>query len=228
MTNKIIIIFVIGISISSCTFSQKTSDEKTNDNISNKGKYVIPDSLFSFFPDKSSKYKGLKMIKFFENAQQSENSLTLLEFDPTKIIKAYQCGNKEILQQLIEEYRSQSMFSIKTESNDYFVMGSAWELSKKYDTLELKEQFIKLNDVPLVFNFRESFYDIPLLYDATTISGLPVGYEMLILKSGNSIVLPQNQLSEWSVLPNNLKHGYRSGVAFKEDTPYIIYWIVAW
>jgi len=50
----------------------------------------------------------------------------------------------------------------------------------------------------------------------------------LVLKSGSNFILPQDRLYEWSVLPDNLKHGYRSGVAFKEDEPYIIYWVVAW
>jgi len=215
---KAFVILVVSLSVSSCTFSQMSLKREN---------YLIPDSLFSFFPDKSDKYRYLKIKTIFENAKKTETSLPLLEFDVVKLIELYQCNNKDFLQQLINEYRLQSIFSIKSESKDYFVIGSGWDLSQKYDTLQLKERYAKLKDKSMVLYF-EPFEETPSLYDATTISGLPVGYEILVLKSGNDFVLPQDDLLEWSVLPENLKHGYRSGVAFKEDEPYIIYWVVAW
>jgi len=98
---------------------------------------------------------------------------------------------------------------------------------KAYDSLQLQDYYTRLKD-KVILSFKESFNDMPFLYDSTTISGLPVGYEILVLKSGNKFVLPEDYLYEWSILPENLKHGYRSGVAFKEGEPYIIYWLVAW
>ena len=58
--------------------------------------------------------------------------------------------------------------------------------------------------------------------------GFPMGYEVLLLKKGCNFVLPKDYLYDWSVLPDNLKHGYRSGIAFKEEDSYIIYWAIAW
>jgi hypothetical protein len=66
------------------------------------------------------------------------------------------------------------------------------------------------------------------MYDSTTTCGLPVDYNILTLKSGNEFVLPEKYLYDWAVLPQKIKHGYRCGVAFKEDEPYIFYWVVAW
>jgi hypothetical protein len=224
---KAFVILVVVLSVSSCIFSQKDFFSTVGEQLK-RNNYVIPYSLFSFFPNKTSKYKDLKIVSIFENAKKTEPLFNLLEFSTIEIIETYQCDTKESLQELIKEYRSQSIFSVESESKEYFVLGSGWELSKKYDTIQLKEQYIKLEEIPLVFHFRESFEDMPFLYDTTTISGLPSGYEILVLKSGNEFVLPQDQLYEWSVLPDNLKHGYRSGVAFKKNEPYIIYWVMAW
>lgn len=229
---KILIILIIGLNVSSCTFSQKPSDKKKDfssmleESLKRKN-YVIPDSLFSFFPDKLDKYKYLKVIYIYNNAEKTETPFGAEEFTGYRITEAYQCENTESLQQLMKEYRSQAIFTIKSERKDYFVIGSERELFKEYDTLQLQKNYSKAKE-RIVLSFKESFSDMPLLLDTTTISGLPLGYEILVLKSGNSFVLPEDHLYEWSILPEDLRHGYRSGVAFKEDEPYIVYWVVAW
>lgn len=215
------IILVMALSASSCTFSQSPKDKKRDN-------YIIPDSLLLFFPDKSDKYKDLKIIKLSENASKSEIPLFLSEFDPIKLLEVYQCEDKKSLQQLQKEYRSQSLFSVKSENNNYFVIEDARTLFSTYDSLQLKERYSKLDEKSLIFYFKSLVDDTPFLYDSTTISSLPVGYEILVLKSGSDFVLPEDHLYDWSVLPENLRHGYRSGVAFKEGEPYIVYWTVAW
>lgn len=225
---KIGIILIIGLNVLSCTFSQKSKDVfSVTKEFLKRDNYVISDSLFFFFPDKSNKYVPLKIAIIFENVERTEIPLCLSEFDPAKLVEAYQCENKEFLQQLQEEYSSKSLFVVKSEDKDYFVISSERELLKAYDSLQLQDYYTRLKD-KVILSFKESFNDMPFLYDSTTISGLPVGYEILVLKSGNKFVLPEDHLYEWSILPENLKHGYRSGVAFKEGEPYIIYWLVAW
>ncbi|HOF16282.1 MAG TPA: hypothetical protein PLF32_09015 [Bacteroidales bacterium] len=169
----------------------------------------------------------MNIIKISENAEKTEIPFKAIFFTGYEIIEAYQCENKEFLQQLQEEYSSKSLFVVKSEDKDYFVISSERELLKAYDSLQLQDYYTRLKD-KVILSFKESFNDMPFLYDSTTISGLPVGYEILVLKSGNKFVLPEDHLYEWSILPENLKHGYRSGVAFKEGEPYIIYWLVAW
>jgi len=230
---KLFIILVIVLNVLSCTFSQKSKDKNKDfsyiiEEALKRKNYVIPDTLFSFFPDKSDMYKYLEIIKIAESAQKTETPFEPQQFNVYRIVEIYLSKNKTSLEQLSSEYRSQSLFSAKSENNDYFILDYGWELSLRYDTLQLKEQYLKLGDNPLVFNFRSTLDNMPFLYDTTTISGLPAGYEILILKSGSNFVLPQDRLYEWSVLPNNLKHGYRSGVAFKESEPYIIYWVMTW
>ncbi len=227
---KIGIILIIGLNVLSCTFSQKSKDVfSVTEELLKRDNYVIPDSLFLFFPDnnKSIKYENLNIIKISENAEKTEIPFKAIFFTGYEIIEAYQCENKEFLQQLQEEYSSKSLFVVKSEDKDYFVISSERELLKAYDSLQLQDYYTRLKD-KVILSFKESFNDMPFLYDSTTISGLPVGYEILVLKSGNKFVLPEDHLYEWSILPENLKHGYRSGVAFKEGEPYIIYWLVAW
>jgi len=227
---KIGIILIIGLNVLSCTFSQKSKDVFiVTEELLKRDNYVIPDSLFLFFPDnnKSIKYENLNIIKISENAEKTEIPFKAIFFTGYEIIEAYQCENKEFLQQLQEEYSSKSLFVVKSEDKDYFVISSERELLKAYDSLQLQDYYTRLKD-KVILSFKESFNDMPFLYDSTTISGLPVGYEILVLKSGNKFVLPEDHLYEWSILPENLKHGYRSGVAFKEGEPYIIYWLVAW
>ncbi len=227
---KIGITLIIGLNVLSCTFSQKSKDVfSVTEELLKRDNYVIPDSLFLFFPDnnKSIKYENLNIIKISENAEKTEIPFKAIFFTGYEIIEAYQCENKEFLQQLQEEYSSKSLFVVKSEDKDYFVISSERELLKAYDSLQLQDYYTRLKD-KVILSFKESFNDMPFLYDSTTISGLPVGYEILVLKSGNKFVLPEDHLYEWSILPENLKHGYRSGVAFKEGEPYIIYWLVAW
>jgi hypothetical protein len=229
---KAFIILIAGLNLLSCTFSQKLEDKNKDffaileESLKRKN-YVIPDSLFSFFPDKSDNHKYLKIGIIHTNAEKTETSFRTVEFAGYRIVETYQCENMESLQQLMKEYRSQSMFTVNSENKDYFVIDNEEELLKHYDTLQLKENYLKAKD-RIILSFKKSFSDTPFLYDTTTINGLPAGYEILVLKSGCDFVLPQERLYEWSVLPDNLKHGYRSGVAFKEGEPYIIYWVVTW
>ena len=228
---KKFIILIIGLSVSSCIFGQELSNKGKDFLVEESLKrenYVIPDSLFSFFPDRSDKYEDLKIGLIYANAEKiAEGMLSLYTFSPTEIMEIYQCENKELLQQLQKEYYSQMKATIKSESNDYFIVGREEELTERYDTLQLKKNYLEAGN-RIVFSFKKSAYEIPALSDPTTIIGLPIGYEILMLKSGNNAVLPENYLYEWSVLPEHLKHGYRSGVAFKEGEPYIIYWTIAW
>jgi len=230
---KIFIVLTVILNVASCTFSQKSKDKNKDffamiEEMLDRKNYAIPDSLFSFFPDKSNKYEYLKIENIFDNVEKTEIPFGAEEFRGYQIVEAYQCDNKDFLLQLADKYRSQSIFSVKSENKDYFIIDEEYMLFKECDTLQLKEYYLNAKD-RIILSFKDRFNHAPFFYDdTTTISGLPSGYEILVLKSGSDFVLPQDRLYEWSILPEHLKHGYRSGVAFKEDEPYIIYWTVAW
>jgi hypothetical protein len=57
---------------------------------------------------------------------------------------------------------------------------------------------------------------------------LPESYNILILKTNYKNVLDAKYTYTWDLLPERLKHGYTSGVAFNQIDPYIIYWVVVW
>lgn len=52
--------------------------------------------------------------------------------------------------------------------------------------------------------------------------------EIYVIKYGNENLLKNDYAYNWSILPERLKHGYTSGVAFNQIDPYIIYWVVVW
>lgn len=216
----------------SCTSSQNIKEnanpiEKAQNR--DRSGYVIPDSIFSFFPDFSSNFKGFELIVMTENALKSEFPLILSEFDPVKIVETYQC-NTENSQILENQYYKQALFTISSQDSNYFVIGSERELLKRYDSLRLKEKYFRNSKPAIIFYFNEVFNkkQHPFTGDTSTICGLPKDFEILVLKSGNEYVLPQDHFYDWSILPKGLRHGYRSGVAFKKRGTYIIYWVVAW
>ena len=90
---KTLILLMMSLSALSCTFSQK---DKGKDFFSiveeslERNNYVIPDSLFSFFPDKSNKYRDLKILEIFTNTEITENSFLSEEFKGYEIIELYQ------------------------------------------------------------------------------------------------------------------------------------------
>lgn len=151
-----------------------------------------------------------------------------IEFEVSYLSNIYKCNHLMSLNKLILEYKSLSLSSINTESENYFIIGSESDMLKLYDSIYLKNKYQKYKESILILSFHEIFKDFFMLYDSTTICGLPKGYEILVLKSGKDYVLPKKYKTEWSILPPEIKHGYCSGVAFKEGEPYIIYWAVAW
>jgi len=57
---------------------------------------------------------------------------------------------------------------------------------------------------------------------------LKADYNIDILFTGNSFVLPEKYRFNWNILKGDFKHGYTSGIAYSENNNYIIYWSTAW
>ena len=68
----------------------------------------------------------------------------------------------------------------------------------------------------------------PRFTSSKNLCGLKDGYIIKVLHSGNEFVLPEHRKFEWDILPTDMHHGYLSGIAHKENEPYIIYWVIAW
>ena len=232
---KIVIILSIGLNLLSCRFGPRaTSKGESIKEIMEtqliRDNYVIPDSLFSFFPNDSELYDDLNVMMIrTTNIGKSENhSYIAMNFSISSLLEIFQSDNNELLEPLTSKYKRQALFSTRSEKSNYFILDSERELLKMYDTLILKNEYLEHCKDPLIFRLSKRDELPSFLFDSTTVCGLPSGYEILVLKSGNEIVLPESHIYKWPLLPECIKHGYRSGVAFKENEPYIIYWVIAW
>ncbi len=212
----------------SCKTSTKTDGHNFLKNIKDRDNHYIPDSIVSFFPDNSKQYNDLTecftAVSTIESKMLQKNSM----FFPSYIVKIYQCGTQSTYDDLINEYKKKYINKITAEQENYFIVDRDIYLFEEYDSLYLKN--IYKTKSPIILNFHKIFDDMsmPNIYDTTTICGLSERYNILTLKSGNKYILPNECFFEWDILPNELKHGYRSGVAFKENELYIIYWAVTW
>lgn len=191
-------------------------------------KYTIPDSIYSFFPDGSNRFCKMKIESIATAAEENNIPYFATEFAISFISKIYINSDIEDISKFQKEYKSLAKNIIKSESSDYFIIGSERELVTKYDTVTLKNKYQKFYGTELIINFHEILNRTEKFYDSTTTCGLPKGYIVLVLKSGNDYIMPEKYRTEWKILPENIRHGYRSGVAYKDDEPYIIYWVVSW
>jgi hypothetical protein len=206
---------------------------------------MMPDSIYSFFPNDSEKYAKLRLYTSGMNFSEENPNLDELDSLTIKLIKCnrfpdgffpyfsvevYENDNYKDLQNLMDIYKDNSLLNVYSQDANYFFLESTWFLKHRneYDTSYLKKMYSINEKKLLTLNFRELFKNIPFQCDTLTICGLPPEYEIIILKSGNNFVLPPSTYYNWDILPESIKHGYRGGVAFKYGEPYIIYWVVAW
>lgn len=214
-TTFLCFVFIIGITNCSCT----------NNRVENKDIYDIPDSLFQFFPKETNNIFDLLTLS--ENAQKTDLPYFTEEFAVQFILKVYSCKSEKMRINTLDSLIKKSLYVVSTDDSDnYFMIGSERYLLNKYDSIELRNKFYETNKIiPYFYGLVKEITDI---YDPNTNSGLPKGYKVGVLKSGNHYVLPEKYKYKWSKLPDEIKHGYISGIAYKEDKPYIIYWVVAW
>lgn len=216
-TTFLCFIFIIGITNCSCT----------NNRVENKDIYNIPDSLFQFFPNKDETYKTFNLWALTENAQKTDLPYFTEEFAIQSILKVYSCKSEKIRMHTLDSLIKKSLYIVSTDDSDnYFMIGSERDISNKYDSIMLRDKFYETDKI--IPYFHELVKEMTDIYDPNTNSGLPKGYKVGVLKSGNHYVLPDKYKYNWSKLPDEIKHGYISGIAYKEDKPYIIYWVVAW
>jgi hypothetical protein len=215
----IIVLFLLALNCS----CQNTNDK-------NQGIYIFPDSLYAFFPKYNNEAMNLKFL-FLATNRATETNLpySAEEFSTSVLLKAYKYDKKQAqIDSLMNSWKKRALCSVSAGSIDYFVIGSERDLFIQYDTTTLANKFKEYQNKNIVINFRDLLRGEPAFYDSTTISGLPRDFRILTLFSGNKYLLADKYKYDWNMLPSKIKHGYRSGVAFKESEQYLIYWVVAW
>lgn len=188
-------------------------------------KYILPDSLVDIFNNHND---GFELVEFITNAQSTTIPYKPDEFETTFIVKVFFCGDSVMLMKYLSEYNKHSIIKVSSSNNNYFIIASERELCNKFDTVLLRKRFLNFKNENLLISFHQLFSDKTKFLCSKTICGLPEDYQIIVLKSANTYVLPLEYKYEWEILPNEIKHGYRVGIAYSKLKKYIIQWIVAW
>jgi hypothetical protein len=194
---------------------------------------AIPDSLCVHFPQKQY-LEGLSLSSISNAAgYRTQISEPMRNFEAAYLIEVYEnLGSQKVsIKKLIDKYKKMAMDSIRPADNRYFIMAEEKELFLMHSRKELKEEYqqaISKYILPLFYIQMRGMKG--LNYCSSTLCGLPEDYNILILKSGRNYVLPENDSwkFDWYILPEQMKHGYTSGIAYGEADSALIYWCIAW
>lgn len=183
---------------------------------------IIPDSLYYFFPN------GDKNLSLLYSSNNSEIVIQDLQyFDPYIIIEVYKI--KDNYDETKQKYKTLANTVINSADTIYHSLESQYELEKKYSKETLLNIYKDYDEKILIYPIGERLKDFDsVLYNQKTVSNLPLNFDLYIFKSGLDNVMVSAPGSSWDILPDKLKHGYNSGVAFNDTDPYIIFWALAW
>lgn len=220
MKKSIFYVFLVALcTMISCNNKQRGSYMDT----------VIPDSLYAFMQQNDS--LGLKLVSRGSSSGKAQREGEAVEFADANFIQIYSSEDATLFDALINKYKYEAIDSLNPMSENYFVLMDEDEMKKNYNYQELRDQLNKAVDKYILPSFHVYMqYIYGINYDFTTVCGLPADYKILIMKSGRDYVLPDNSTwkFEWKMLPAGLKHGYTSGIAYRNATDKIFYWCIAW
>lgn len=186
----------------------------------------IPDSLYSFYPKKeSSGFTGSGYIE--TNARRKYGYDKISFFTDAYYIKAQLPSSRYSYNKLIKESRENAIDSLELTDDKYFIVRNQEDLFAIYDTLFLREKYQHSEYIlPYFGGYTEARHRNG--YQPLSICGLPDDFKIIILKSGRNFVLPVYKKYDWDILPQKVKHGYTSGVAYRTPNDMIVYWCIAW
>lgn len=219
--NSLICVFLLFCSLQACTTK--------NEHEIYASQLVIPDSLYSFFPKRDS--LSLKVYSKGSNARKKSRIGESSTFLEAYFLEIYSCEHVTQFELLMHKYRQEAIDSIKPADDKYFIVKYENDMLKMYDYKTLKEKYQESVNKYILPSFHNDMREIyGVNYNFTTVCGLPEDYEILIMKSGRDYVLPNNNTwkFDWKLLPPELKHGYTSGIAYRNAADKIIYWCIAW
>ena len=110
----------------------------------------------------------------------------------------------------------------------FVTFGDEQSLRSEYDTVMLERLF---ENAPDCGHFIPNFKHICdfLSNDTKHSQFSPNSFVFYVMKFGDDFVLPQDYEYNWDLLPDRIKHGYSSGIAFDKSTSNRIYcWTIAW
>lgn len=189
-----------------------------------KNDYVIPDSVFYSFDT----INHFSLIELGGDILDSQYPYFTDEFELLYRWEVYRCNDSGLLKQFQNQCLQSAVYVVNPSDNLFFTFDNEQSLKMRYDTVVLEGLFENTLDCGhLVPNFKNIFDFILDGNEHSRVS--PDSLVLYVLKFGDNFILPQDYKYSWDLLPDRIRHGYNSGVAFYKNTPDCIYsWAIAW
>jgi hypothetical protein len=128
----------------------------------NTDKLVIPDSLFSFFPEN----KDIQLILYSTSAEKMDLPYNPTEFSITYYMEIFSCTEK-MFKKLVDKCMKDTIISYDANGNDFFIVEKERYLLKKYEIDTLKNLYYKNSIDNLSFSLhsalrivKSDYYDL--------------------------------------------------------------------
>lgn len=223
---SLLCVFNIMISCKSSTSNSFSYVLKDN---GNRKEIQIPDSLYSFYDNENVKFTSISQSIAGLNSQ----GLYKPEYFEIKYIFEMVKLSKDV-QIIKNDLKRMSLEVLSSEKDDYHIIYEQREILKEYNDLDSIKNTFFIGEIPYFIPkfpnglFLEELKN-EIYYDESTKCNLPKDYNIYVMKYGfTNIFTENNESKEWNIMPDSIRHGYSSGVAFNEIDPYIIFWVIAW
>lgn len=184
--------------------------------------YVIPDSVFYDFDT----IKHFSLIEMGGDIIDRQYPYFTDEFELLYRWKVYQCKDSSRLKRFQDKCIQSVEYVVTQADSLFFTFDNERSLKSEYDTVTLESLFENIPDCGhLIPDFKN-------IIDYLSNSTKPFSLDSMVfyvLKFGDCFILPKDHEYSWNLLPNKIRHGYNSGIAFDKKRPDVIYsWSIAW
>lgn len=188
--------------------------------------YVIPDSLYSFFPSDSNMLKEMECQMISQNASK-DLDVCFDGFTPFSIIELWKVKDTSFQCKLMDKYMSEELSVVDAGDTSYNTLMVHYMLWHKFPEKSVSDVYYQHANDPVVPYFDDVKIYCGMGCSSTKCELIP-GTKIITLLSGGDCLLEPSLRTEEPRLPQEIRHGYRSGVAAHPDSCYILYWTIAW
>lgn len=186
--------------------------------------YVIPDSVFHEFDT----IKHFTLIGMGGNVVDRQYPYFTDEFELLYRWKVYQCKDSDQMQRFQNQCLRSATYVVNQNDSLFVSFSNERSLRSEYDTIMLERLFENVPDCGhLIPNFKHICDFLSNGPKHSRFSQDSIVF--CVMKFGDGFILPQDYEYNWDLLPDRIKHGYNSGVAFDKNTTNRVYcWTIAW
>lgn len=218
MRKHVLMVQIVNLAFcfASCQNVWKSTFFKTN--------YVIPDSVLYEFDT----IKHFTLIEMGGDVVDHQYPYFTDEFELLYRWKVYQCNDSGQMQRFRKQCLRSAVYVVNPNDSLFLTFENERSLKFEYDIVMLDSLFENILDCGhLLPNFKNIF---DFLSNGTKLYRFsPDSIVFCVMKYGDRFILPKDYEYNWNLLPDRIKHGYNSGVAFDKHTQDCFYsWTIAW